>query len=30
VLSTDGVVPDGTLERLRGSAGISDVHILRS
>jgi D-3-phosphoglycerate dehydrogenase / 2-oxoglutarate reductase len=30
VLSTDGVVPDGALERLRTSAGISDVHILRS
>jgi D-3-phosphoglycerate dehydrogenase / 2-oxoglutarate reductase len=30
VLSTDGVVPDEALERLRGAAGISDVHILRS
>jgi D-3-phosphoglycerate dehydrogenase len=30
VLSTDGVVPDEALERLRTSAGISDVHILRS
>jgi D-3-phosphoglycerate dehydrogenase len=30
VLSTGGPVPDDALERLRASAGISDVHLLRS
>jgi D-3-phosphoglycerate dehydrogenase len=30
VLSTDRLVPDGALELLRGSAGISDVHTVQS
>jgi D-3-phosphoglycerate dehydrogenase len=30
VLSTDQTVPDDALERLRGAAGISDVHTVES
>ncbi len=30
VLSTDRLVPDEALDRLRRSDGISDVHIVRS